>query len=618
MTINITPRQLNIIKILSGNSDTVSSIALSQEIGCSTKTIQSEIKEINKVLKNSKIMPVRGVGYKIEGNLDELNLNTNIYNDIDRVMYIIKTMLNLSTANENAIRLDDLADSMYVSVSTVKNDLKEVKKILGKYNIKIATKHKQGIIILGEEKDIIKCIVSLYNKKDNELNINDFLTQYVKNNIFTINKILLDCLDDEKLIITDIEFKNILNNILISLSRNIDQDVYIYNCDKDKSIYINKNKEEYCLQQEKKYIKEYILNYKSKKDSIINNNENKDIIISSIRQFVQDLKIATSIDISNDKIFEECLYNHINNLYKRLKLDINQYTIVVNDIKIKYPFAFELAKIAKKTIEKYLNIEISEDEIANIALHVGGALERASQNDEKKVLKTIIVCTSGIGTSMLIKSKLENIFKEKLEIIKIIPSYLADYINAIDIDFVISTVPLRLEDIPVINVSPMLTKKEIKMIEKYIETEKVYIDLQIKNLLQQDLFFIDIDMNSKEEVINYMCDKLLEKNYIDNIMKESYLERERIATTEIGNMVAIPHGANGLINESKIAIGILKNPIHWEMDKVRLVIMLAVDKDKILDYEELFLDIYKRVDSISKVISICENKNFDKFVNMFK
>jgi len=135
VTVNITQRQLNIIKTLSGNSNAVSSIALSQEIGCSTKTIQSEIKDINKVLKNSKIMPIRGVGYKIEGNLDELNLNTDIYNDIDRVVHIIKKMLNLSTANENAIRLEDLADSMYVSVSTVKNDLKEVKKILDKYNI---------------------------------------------------------------------------------------------------------------------------------------------------------------------------------------------------------------------------------------------------------------------------------------------------------------------------------------------------------------------------------------------------------------------------------------------------------------------------------------------------
>ena len=156
MTANITLRQLNIIKALSGNSDAVSSIALSQEIGCSTKTIQIEIKDINKVLKNSKIISIRGIGYKIEGNLDELNLNINIYNDIDRVQYIIKKMINLSTKNEKAVRLEDLADSMYVSVSTVKNDLKEVKNILGKYNIKVATKHKQGITILGEEKDIVK------------------------------------------------------------------------------------------------------------------------------------------------------------------------------------------------------------------------------------------------------------------------------------------------------------------------------------------------------------------------------------------------------------------------------------------------------------------------------
>ena len=92
-------------------------------------------------------------------------------------------------------------------------------------------------------------------------------------------------------------------------------------------------------------------------------------------------------------------------------------------------------------------MEISEDEVENIALHIGGALERIDKRDEKKVYKTIIVCTSGVGTSMLIKSKLENIFKGKLEIIKVIPSYLIDYINVLDIDFVISTVEVNLENV---------------------------------------------------------------------------------------------------------------------------------------------------------------------------
>lgn len=55
-------------------------------------------------------------------------------------------------------------------------------------------------------------------------------------------------------------------------------------------------------------------------------------------------------------------------------------------------------KIVIKLIYRCLKIEINEDEVANIALHIGGAVERASYNSKDKVFKTIIVCTSGIGT----------------------------------------------------------------------------------------------------------------------------------------------------------------------------------------------------------------------------
>ena len=246
------------------------------------------------------------------------------------------------------------------------------------------------------------------------------------------------------------------------------------------------------------------------------------------------------------------------------------------------------------------------------------AIERIDKSNEKKIYKTIIVCTSGVGTSMLIKSKLENIFKNRLEITKVIPSYLIEYVNVLDIDFVISTVEVNIDNIDVIKVSPMLTDKEIKLIEKYIETENVYIDLDIQKLFSNDLFFKDIKAETRSQVIDIMSENLVEKGYIDDVMKQSYFERELIATTEIGNMVAIPHGANGKVYENKIAIGILEQPISWEVGKVRLVIMLALDKEKILDYEEVFSNIYKRVDSIAKVISICENKNYEKFIKLFK
>ena len=584
-------RALSIIKILLNSVEPVSSLALSQEIGCSTKTIQNEIKEVNKELKNCEIVSIRGIGYKIEGNLDDIDIKNSDLYDYDRVEYIIKKIINLSSTDKDTIKLEDLADSMYVSLSTVKNDLKEVKKILNEYNLKISSKHKQGICIEASEEDIIKFIINYSNKVDNSLSIKDFLNNNIIENLFSIKKILLDTLNYENMILTDNEFKNIVNYISIYLSRN------------------NTNQSD--------FIKEYIKKYKNKKEKPISEDEQL-LIRKAIKEFCRDLNIATSINLSHDKIFEECLFNHICNLYKRADLGINQYEITAGEIKLKYPFPFELGKIAKKTIEKNLNMEISEDEVENIALHIGGALERIDKRDEKKVYKTIIVCTSGVGTSMLIKSKLENIFKGKLEIIKVIPSYLIDYVNVLDIDFVISTVEVNLENVNVIKVSPMLTDKEIKLIEKYIETENVYIDLDIQNLFSSELFFNDIKAETRSQVIDIMSKKLVEKGYIDDTMRQSYFERETIATTEIGNMVAIPHGAKGEVYENKVAIGILKEPISWEVGKVRLVIMLALDKEKILDYEEVFSKIYKRVDSIAKVISICENKSYEKFIKLFK
>ena len=127
-------RALNIIEILKNSHDPVSSLALSEEIGCSTKTIQSEIKDINKNSKDGKIVSIRGIGYKIEGSFDDIAIPSQYLGNVDRIDYIIKNLINLTTKPENTVKLEELADSMYISVSTVKNDLKEVKEILSKYD----------------------------------------------------------------------------------------------------------------------------------------------------------------------------------------------------------------------------------------------------------------------------------------------------------------------------------------------------------------------------------------------------------------------------------------------------------------------------------------------------
>ncbi|MFQ9309976.1 MAG: BglG family transcription antiterminator [Paraclostridium sordellii] len=584
-------RQLKIIEILKNSTEPINSKALATDIGCSTKTIQVEVKNINSTLEKVKIDSIRGMGYKLVGDIksvDKLENNTN-YNDMDRISYILKQILTLY--KNKTLKLENLADDMYVSLSTIKNDLKEVKDILKDYNLKIISKHKLGISLDGDIEDLKRCILES-NIKYKDLSLEGFFTDYVKLNIGNIRLEILNNLQKENIILTDYEFNNIFNYILISLS-------------------IEENKDY------KSYTKDYITNYQNKfiKE---NNKENKEKILNSIEKFTKNLKLATSIDLSDDRVFKEYLYRHIKSFCIKKDFGVNNQSIVANEIKLKYPFAFELATIAKTTLEKDLELEIDENETANIAIHIGGALQRSHENINEKSLKAIIVCASGVGTSMLIKAKLEAKFDKKIEILKVIPSYLIEYVKVLDVDFIIATVPVNIKDIPVINVSPFLDDKEIKIIEKFLDTGKIYYNINLSEIFNKELFFTDLDFDNKFDVINYMSNILLQKDYIDEEMKNSYIDREKIATTEIGNMVAIPHGAKGKVFKNAVAIGILKNPIPWEVGQVRLVVMLCLQKESILNYEDLFSNIYKRIDSIAKVISICESKKYDKFIAMFK
>ena len=100
--------------------------------------------------------------------------------NIDRVEYILKKILLLY--KDKTLKIESLADEMYVSLSTIKNDLKEVKVILENYNLKTISKHKLGIGILGDTKNIIKCIIES-SLKYNSINVEDFFSETVASNI---------------------------------------------------------------------------------------------------------------------------------------------------------------------------------------------------------------------------------------------------------------------------------------------------------------------------------------------------------------------------------------------------------------------------------------------------
>ena len=71
-------------------------------------------------------------------------------------------------------------------------------------------------------------------------------------------------------------------------------------------------------------------------------------------------------------------------------------------MKSKYPNIYAAAWSASLVIESELEVRIGEDEVAYLALYIGGAIERLNVGVE-----VCILCNHGIGISRILKEQIE-------------------------------------------------------------------------------------------------------------------------------------------------------------------------------------------------------------------
>lgn len=105
-------------------------------------------------------------------------------------------------------------------------------------------------------------------------------------------------------------------------------------------------------------------------------------------------------------------------------------------------------------------------------------------------------------------------------------------------------------------------------------------------LLNPDLMMLEVLGESEEEVLSFMANTLLSKGYVKETYPNAILKREKEFSTGLpgnGYGVAIPHTDPEHVNQSIMAVGLLKKPVkfkmmgnHDEQIDVELCFMLAL------------------------------------------
>lgn len=159
-------------------------------------------------------------------NNKEKNASNNL-TVIGRAEYIISRLLINDLKGIEGITQIELADELYVSLSSLKNDIKLAKNTLVNFNVDIEKIGNKGIKIVGSEENIRSCI-NTYVLTDNQemKDTVDFLLKKAlgENNI-CINHILKNNISKFNFRLSDIAYNDIKSYLIIMLIRNY-QNIY--------------------------------------------------------------------------------------------------------------------------------------------------------------------------------------------------------------------------------------------------------------------------------------------------------------------------------------------------------------------------------------------------------
>lgn len=194
-------------------------------------------------------------------------------------------------------------------------------------------------------------------------------------------------------------------------------------------------------------------------------------MLDVIREYVGKVSLEIGVDLTTDPSLIQDMLLHVKPLIRRLEFGLRNRNPLLKELKSNYPVIFRACNQWAKLFDKAYKIKLDEHEVGFLTMHLGASIERRVRTDRKKGFSVAVVCSSGIGTSKMLSSRLAYEFKE----IDSLEEFSVLEMNEVDFkkfDLVISTIPVELEPgIKVIEASPLLQRSEIEEIQRFLSAQ---------------------------------------------------------------------------------------------------------------------------------------------------
>lgn len=609
--VTLTERQNEIIKLLN-QYHILSADKIAKMLNVSTKTIRNEIHKINSSLNLNYIISQKGTGYLIN---EQIQLEKEYASEQNIQYLILKKILNHDFYN-----FYELADELFISESNLQRHIKRVNEIIQKRNSSIKICRQQNQLYLNgteTEKRQITTYFLMNELNQYNFNLSMYQSLFLRIDILELQKIITEFNNAHHLNLRDVEIISLVIHVALMLERVIRGNEIINEVDFVNDEYnhlsiqfANILQIRYEIKLNKSEIKYLSLLLAGKVPSIEEND------INEVKQFIQQLIIEINesfdVDLQQDSKFADNFLIHLIGLKRRITNHTFLNNPLIKELQKNFPVIYDMSVFIALKIQEFFSTQLYEDEIGYITLHLMGAIERLHTSLHKKIV--LIYPFGQAGYDYIVK-KINHIHDLEIEICCQLSMFDAFQIKEYQPDLVISFVHIEEKvGYPIYVCHNLLLEEDIENIYNILKGNHTFK----KNVFfEKELFHIYNDIENKEDVIHRLCESLYYKGYVDQQYKGLVLAREQIAPTAYGSMFAIPHAVKKAGFATRIAVALLDKPIDWNQQKVRLVFLFCLTKERNEEFDLLFEKLVGLLDESKKVRELLKCKKYEEFLELF-
>ncbi|WP_244499227.1 BglG family transcription antiterminator [Terribacillus halophilus] len=484
-----------ILQLLRSRHQFISIRELAEHLNVSSRTIHRELKQVERTLAENKLslLRVTGSGIRIEGDNAQMEalqeqLRDAIEVDTTQEERLLHLLYLLVEAAE-PVKVAYLANEVQLSKTAISVYLDALESRLADYSLSIVRRRGVGVELEGEENEKRKVLVQLmmeqldqasiysFTKDYEEQTLHQFLQNIIKvQSMTTVEKYVMDHLTKLPYSIADNAYVALITYISITIQR-IRQDKLVtlshplleslqkteeyaiaaaLSRELETTFSITFSASEIC------YIAVQIQGAKRNETT----HRSDPLFELQVQAFIQTVAAEIQLpQLDKDETFTNGLLAHIEPAISRAREGIQTYNPLTEKIEQDYQEIVTAVRQALETV--FPTYRFGQGEVAFLALHFASARERQKSRQR---LHALVVCASGIGTSKMLASRLQNEFPEITQVT------MSSFLELSDLelerfDLLISTINLDQFHREYLLVNPLLPGPDVKRVDAFIQQE---------------------------------------------------------------------------------------------------------------------------------------------------